>query len=761
LQVSTKIALARNLRAPKGIGIALAALLILLGLFVSFSRHHSQTDFQRIAIEPAQNDGFCANGVFPSTAAPGGQSASIPRWGSYCSSGDQNTGTISTSPFRASRGLQLYLAGYPSNAGVSLQIERISDGAKFEIRPARDPNTNWLLYEFALPPSWQGSSVRLVAQDQSTESSGWLAFSEPVQTNDAGFRSAAIVLLMTLFYFVLILLPAFAVCAWAVHKGIRTTLTAGLLLLAAIGASGYLSFWFYFLNRRLGHAFAIVLPFAALFFLIWIAPKLNFDARKLIKSLFPSIALCGAATLLVLSTGFLYGGMKDPFDTAAVRFSHELPNDNTLPFLLAEELRDGHIVTPISGTWLSSDRPPLQTGIVLSQYPFAAHPRQLTYTVISVFAQSLWIFGLWLLLTACSIRQKLIALVLATCLFSGFIFVNSFFVWPKLLAAAFTLGVFAVLFGDRAALGRSEQIVRFIAGGALLAFAMLSHGGTIFAVIGAAATIIVLRRRLPLKGITLLIALSGVIYFPWALYQKFVDPPGDRLVKMHLAGVLGIDPRPIPQVILSAYENLTLRQWLQNKRFNLDRIVGHGSEYWEAIGAISKDLLAGSHDGDLLKTAGNARAMMFFFFVPCLGFVIAGSFALLAGVKKQFRSKEWKTAAVFFPLILFSLAIWCLLMFIPGMTVNHAGAYAVNLLAFAAGLLALWALSPRLAIVIGVLQIGLNALLYVALMRGFAPGGQLPEGYLRSGMLLLSILALGIVLYFVFMISNREPSIRS
>ncbi len=759
MQVSTKSAPARNLRTSKRTNLVLIAALVFLAVCIAFALRRPPTDLQPISVKPAQSEGFCSNGVFPSTTAPSGRSASIPRWGSYCNGGDQNTGSFSTSPFRASRALRLYLAGYPSHAGVNLQIEKISDGSQFEIRPSRDPNQHWTLFEFALPASWQGAAVRLVARDQSTESGGWVAFSEPIRTNDSGFRSAAVLFLMTALYCVLILLPAFAVCGCVVYKGIRTTLTAGLVLLATIGASGYVSFWSYFLSRRLGHAVAIALPVAALLLIIWITPKLDFDARKIVQSLIPPVALCGAATLLVLSSGFLYGGMNDPFETAAERFSHRLPNDNTLPFLLAEALRDGHIVTPMSGTWLSSDRPPLQTGIVLSQYPFAVRPRDRSYTVISAFAQSLWIFGLWLLLTACSIRRKLIALVLATCLFSGFAFINGFFVWPKLLAAAFTLGLFAVLFGDRVVLGRGEQIVRFVAGGALLAFAMLSHGGTIFAIIGAAAAIIVFRKWLPLKRLALLVAVSAAIYFPWMLYQKFVDPPGDRLVKMHLAGVMGIDPRPVPQVILSAFENLTLQQWLQNKRFNLDQIVGHGAEYWGSVGAITKDLLTGSHGGAVLQTAANARAMMFFFFVPCLAFVSLGFLALVAGLKKQFRTKEWRTAAVLLPVIVFSLANWCLLMFIPGLTVNHAGAYAVNLLAFAAGMLALWALSPRLAVIIGVLQIGINVLLYVALMRGFAPGGPLPVGYLRSGMLLLCLAALGIVLYLVFLIGKQRSEV--
>ena len=42
-------------------------------------------------------------------------------------------------------------------------------------------------------------------------------------------------------------------------------------------------------------------------------------------------------------------------------------------------------------------------------------------------------------------------------------------------------------------------------------------------------------------------------YLPWLLYQKYYEPPGNRLLKMHLAGAPGVDSRGFIQALLVAY----------------------------------------------------------------------------------------------------------------------------------------------------------------------------------------------------------------
>jgi hypothetical protein len=628
------------------------------------------------------------------------------------------------------------------------------------MRPSREPHENWRLSEFSLPPSWLRSPIRLVARDESNGPGGWVALSEPVEMEEADLEIAVRLLLATILHFILLVLPGFAVCAWGAYKGIRSVVTAGVLLLASIGISGYLAFWVYFIGPRLALVFELLVPLASGILVVWIGRRLDSHAGRVLKSLIPVVMLTGAAALLILSVGFLYGGTQDALHTASVRFSHPLATDNELPYLFAKTLRDGHLPRPFFRDWLASDRPPLQSGMVLSQAPFG-HPGKIGYTVISVIAQSLWLFGLWLLLVARHTGRNLTALVLLTCLWSGFTFLNSFFVWPKLLAASFTIGFFAVLFGDEEGLGSVEKRVRFITAGTLLGLGLLSHGGTVFAVIGGLLAFVVLRRRLPLTSIALMASISAGIYLPWFLYQKFVDPPGDRLLKMHLAGVEQIDSRTTVQAIFSAYKDLTIQQWGYNKLANTDRILGHNLDYWRSVGRILvRPFGRHTNSEPVPQIAGNARGTAYFCFVPCLGFLPMGFLAFFSGAKKRFRTTEWQTAAILFLMVVVSLFDWCLLEFGPGTTIVQSGAYAVNLLASAACMLALWALSPQLAVTVSALQVVLNVLLYVVLMRGFVPGGPLPEGYLHRGMLALCLLALGAVLYFSMLVAKDTDAER-
>ncbi len=191
--------------------ILIASLLMAAG----FARAASlQTALYPDRIAVAVNKGFCAGGAFPSTKWLGGEPVGIQTWGSYCQGHELDTGSLTTTAFQAPQVLRLYLAGYETNPSVHLEIERISDGVALAIRPVRDAGETWVLHEFALPASWNGSSVRIRATDNAKGPGGWLAFSEPVTANrDTGFRDALDLLFRTLVHFVLIFLPCFAVCA--------------------------------------------------------------------------------------------------------------------------------------------------------------------------------------------------------------------------------------------------------------------------------------------------------------------------------------------------------------------------------------------------------------------------------------------------------------------------------------------------------------------------------------------------------------------
>ena len=464
---------------PSIILSAIQTLLVIASLMlISFPllRAGQQQNTERI-LPPAMrlelNEGFCEGGAPANVLTPADARPTMRTWGSACP-GPMNTKTRARSTvFPAPEFLQLYISGYPSFPEIGFWLEDVSDGSRFAIVPHELPKERWLFYEFELPPSWKGKQVRLLAEDGRVNKAWWIGFSEPLNfKRPAGWKESASILLRALEHFLLLVLPPAAICLFAVKKGVRDPVIAGAITLASTAVPGYFVFWLSLLWQSLGHALAFLIPIAAIILSVMSGKRLERAGLATLKALLVPFLLVAALSLFVLSAGFVYGGLNTPFATAANRFSHPLPPDNTLPFLVADGVRNYHARSLLIGDWKSSDRPPLQSGVALAQYPFTPRPLELGYTVVSVLLQSLWIAGLWLLLLALKINAKAISLTLLLCASSGFVLVNTFYVWPKLLAAGYLLGFFALLFSGGLRRGAPSGVLGPVVAGALLALSL-------------------------------------------------------------------------------------------------------------------------------------------------------------------------------------------------------------------------------------------------------------------------------------------------
>lgn len=492
-----------------------------------------------------------------------------------------------------------------------------------------------------------------------------------------------------------------------------------------MGLSGYASFWLWFFSPLLGRICSIAVPLVSLLWLYSLWRAMDSQERKILAGVFYDLSLVTAVALLVLSVGFPYGGLASPIHAAASRFSEPMPGDNWLPYLFAEGLAHGRVPHPLSDYWLTSDRPPLQTGMFLSVFGYMQG--QESYEAACVLLQSLWILALKMFLECFGIATRAINLSLAVCLFSGFVFINTLYVWPKLLAATFMLAALALLLSPNSRSWLQTNRFASVVAGSLVAFALLAHGATAFAILGLAALWLLLRKPFPASSLLTITGVILLLCLPWTLYQHFVDPPGNQLLKMHLAGVPTPDQRSFLQDLVTAYGALDWHQVLVNKYLNAEMVLG-----------LYKTSL--NRADSLSVTAGQMRRFQFLAFIPNLGFLTAGVPALLVGLNKNRRSNEWRLACVIWIYVAVTALIWCVLMFGPPLPLIHHGTYVVVLLAYTAGILALWAVSPALATAIGALQITLNLLLYVVWMPH--------EGALRYSALLLCGIALFGVLRF-------------
>ena len=177
-----------------------------------------------------------------------------------------------------------------------------------------------------------------------------------------------------------------------------------------------------------------------------------------------------------------------------------------------------------------------------------------------------WLPALWVVFRARGVAQwRILVVVLATTL-TGFVLVSTVYVWPKMLAGTFALAALAIVVSRDEA---DRRLASGVVAVALVTLSVLAHGGTVFALLALIPFAYRLRRRITVRAVAACAAVAVACYLPWTLYQHFVDPPGDRLLKWQLAGVIPIDPRGFLQTIVQQYERLSPHGLLANKGMNL------------------------------------------------------------------------------------------------------------------------------------------------------------------------------------------------
>jgi len=154
------------------------------------------------------------------------------------------------------------------------------------------------------------------------------------------------------------------------------------------------------------------------------------------------------------------------------------------------------------------------------------------------------------------------------------------------------------------------------------------------------------------------------------LFQRFVDPPGNRLLKWQFAGVTKVDSRGFMQTLVTQYQALSVPQLLSNKWANVEALVA-SPLVWRTLapepawrtGFLGLARLAALND--LLPAAG----------------------LLLLGVAALAFTSSRRALAPAAPLGVvcgIAIAVWVILLWgtaYNGITaINHQGAYAVVVL---------------------------------------------------------------------------------
>jgi hypothetical protein len=203
----------------------------------------------------------------------------------------------------------------------------------------------------------------------------------------------------------------------------------------------------------------------------------------------------------------------------------------------------------------------------------------------------------------------------------------------------------------------------------------LSHGTSAFALIGFAVAVVVFWAWPPLKAMIAGAAALLAFYVPWMLYQTFIDPPGNRLLKWHLAGAVDVDPRPFGQTLREAYGALTWHDYVSNKMENVGVVIG---TWPRSLMEIARLIVGGNAD-----IAPAVRIADFFQFLPSLhvfSLALIVALALLPFMPADEREQRGFALRLLVALVA-TLVVFVLLIFMPGHSVNHQGSYATHAMA--------------------------------------------------------------------------------
>ncbi len=595
----------------------------------------------------------------------------VRAWGSW-SGNDDHRGRLLLGPLAAPARLQLAVGGYPARAGNLLAVELAETGERRSVETGPDIGERWRVVHWETPAAWVGRPVRILAVDEATGPGGWLAVTEPLR---GGRGEGANALTVTLAGFawngLLLLLLWRAAVAWLGPRGWFAPHWLPLAGAAAVAGAAYGVFWAYFAHPALGRIAAGGLLAGALALALRRRAE-PLPAEASLTARLAALIGCGSLALL-----HLFPSLLSFDDLAANRFRERMPSDNVLPYDVASRLHAGQPPTHPLAEWQSSDRPPLQAGWELLTWgagEVAGLDARTASGTAAVWFQLLWVPAAYGLLRTLGLRPARAAGWTAALALTGFCVQHTTFTWPKLSSAAFLLGAWAQWFAPP---GGERRRRDFALGAGWAVLAWLSHGGAAFSLLALAPAVLRGLGRGEWRGWLLAALVFLAAAAPWLAYQRLYEPPGNRLLKWHLAGVEARDARGLGETLRTAYAGLTGPEFVAAKAANVGVLFAGN---WRALGDFSAEhAQARRHDE-------------FFFLFRALGWWLAGLALLVAALLlPRGRAALAGTARAQADLLLWcalTLAVWCLLMFTPRSTVIHQGSLAAPLVLFL--LLARW-----------------------------------------------------------------------
>lgn len=502
-----------------------------------------------------------------------------------------------------------------------------------------------------------------------------------------------------------------------------------------------LTFLAYWLLPAFGAVFALCLLSVCIFVLI----------LKRTWRMWKSAIPLGALTFGILLSYVAFLHFTSSSDTDFTLVTHFVSDfwvspDHLISFLFSDRLAQGSSTHLLIGDWNGSDRPPLAAGFLLLNRPLSfisGSPSNSAFGA-GIVAQVLWVPALYAFLRALGAARTpaLFGVLLAGS--AGTSLVNTLYTWPKLMSAALVLCSGAALFS--AIRRRSSFGPSFVLAVVLFDLAMLAHGAAGFTLPFVIALGLSAYRRQSRRSVVLWTAVAAgagaILYAPWVLYQRFVDPPGDRLLKWHLAGVIpASDHRSFPEALIDSFRGLSFTDWISGRIAN----IGTALPLNPFVGprCPCDDPFQARRNLEFYSTTGAIG----------IAFPLIIVIAIVIVVRKIRTGRVLQEDRQFLYLVqtsMLCIIFWCLAVFIPGETVVHQGSHLWVLLLLACPVVWLAKRHRMLAAIVVVVQLASTIILYTP-----------NDGEIRIAAVATYLVALAMCSLAAFAIVRRSPRARS
>ena len=530
-------------------------------------------------------------------------------------------GRLVSKPFALPEYISVPYVGYAGNPDNAIYLECIGTGSRIYVATA-NAHESWTENILRIPSSWCASQGRLVAESQTTLK--YIGAGTPFTASFISWirESLFTIVFIHAFMFALLTLTGLAI-ALPLKRWIRGDEYFPLLVLAGSTAAGYVAFFIFDANDRLGEVWSWLVLGAG------VATLMSRRRRAELERLLDQFTEVGWPVVCLFLISLSYVTLLYAVDTGAGTFQATYryapaswSTDNQLAQQIAEAMttRPHRSFLEVFSGWKVSDRPPALTGMFLLARPVFGvllpfgenrHLAYYFYQIGGIIVMSCWILPFWVLCRKLGLSVKHSVLAMALVATSAFAVFNSTYIWPKMNAAALGLGAYLLLVAEPYATRIKPSLQRVCVGGALAALGMLCHGGLIFGLIALALLLCWPRLWVGWKP-----ALAGLVIFaglllPWAIWQRVVNPPGNALIKYALAGTYGFDENSVTvlDTVQRAYSKLTFRTWLVKKVEAVETVFGR---YVDVIPSPARDI------------TGKWREADFYFIFPSLGVLNAG-----------------------------------------------------------------------------------------------------------------------------------------